>query len=360
MQTKISSFTACRELLIGLDVWADFVLESMCTPSCKYECMVRIIEVSDRRRAPFRSKKPFELSLRDKLLFNWLVAFDAMTRDHISRLWGINHSAVSKRLRQLREHGYITDKALLAEFPNIISITSKGARHTRWLKETKAGNYVSVFKVPKFNTATTLMHTLMVMDMALTWAVYGRKVVSEKVMKHRDRPLRDRYGHGTIYAIDRESSGKYYPDFLAVDADSVPHKTINRDALLCDPKALKDIARGSKWRTRDKVTDKALGSMVPKINTGVWAVEIERSRKTTKRYKDVAVTYDFGFDGVTSGPFPIPEAMANKVIWYVADQGTRRRIHDIFDHRRIRAHRNTDKKFCWERELIPWLAPPSL
>jgi len=331
----------------------------MCTPACKYECMVRIIEVSDRRRTPFRSKKPFELSERDKLLFNWLVAFDAMTRDHISRLWGINHSAVSKRLRQLREHSYITDKALLAEFPNIVSITSKGARHTRWLKETEAGNYVSVFSVPKFNTAATLTHTLMVMDMALTWAVYGRKVISEKIMKHRDRPLRDKIMGSPIYAIDRKSSGRYYPDFLALDVDSFPHKVVKRDALQCHPKALKEL-RGSKWRTRDRVTDKDVREILPRLNTGVWAVEVERSRKTTQRYKDVASIYDFGFNGLPLEYIPTREAMANKVIWYVADQGTKRRIHDVFEKKQNRRLGKTQRKISWEKELTSWLAPPSL
>ena len=51
--------------------------------------MVKIIRVSDRRRRPFRTAKKFELTDRDRLLFDWLVAFEAMTRDHVARLCGV-------------------------------------------------------------------------------------------------------------------------------------------------------------------------------------------------------------------------------------------------------------------------------
>lgn len=80
--------------------------------------MVKIIRVSDRRRRPFRTAKQFELTDRDRLLFDWLTAFEAMTRDHVARLWGINHSGASKRLRVLRDKGFIEDKSVFAGFPS--------------------------------------------------------------------------------------------------------------------------------------------------------------------------------------------------------------------------------------------------
>lgn len=79
--------------------------------------MVKIIHVSDWRRRPFRTTKQFELTERDRLLFDWLVAFEAMTRDHVARLWGINHSGASKRLRVLRDKGFIDDKSVFTGFP---------------------------------------------------------------------------------------------------------------------------------------------------------------------------------------------------------------------------------------------------
>lgn len=83
--------------------------------------------VSDRRRRPFRTAKQFELTDRDRLLFDWLVAFEAMTRDHVARLWGINHSGASKRLRVLRDKGFIDDKSVFTGFPSILTIPAKAA-----------------------------------------------------------------------------------------------------------------------------------------------------------------------------------------------------------------------------------------
>lgn len=90
--------------------------------------MVKIIHVSDRRRWPFRAAKKFELTERDRLLFDWLVAFEAMTRDHVARLWGIIHSGASKRLRVLRDKGFIDDKSVFTRaFPASSPSPARGA-----------------------------------------------------------------------------------------------------------------------------------------------------------------------------------------------------------------------------------------
>ena len=123
--------------------------------------MAKIFYVSDRRRRPFRTAKKFELTDRDRLLFDWLVAFEAMTRDHVARLWGINHSGSSKHLRVLRDKGFINDKSVFTGFPSILTITSKGCRHSRWTHITDKGNVVGDCKPPRFNTGGTLAHTLL-------------------------------------------------------------------------------------------------------------------------------------------------------------------------------------------------------
>ncbi len=46
---------------------------------------------------------------------DWMRTVDR-TRDHVARLWGINHSGASKRLRVLRDKGFIDDKSVFVNF----------------------------------------------------------------------------------------------------------------------------------------------------------------------------------------------------------------------------------------------------
>ncbi|OFR66486.1 hypothetical protein CJ201_07355 [Corynebacterium aurimucosum] len=110
-----------------------------------------------------------------------------MARDHVARLWGIYDSGACKRLRLLRDKGFIDDKSVFTGFPSILTITSKGCRHSRWTHITDKGNVVGDFKPPRFSAGGTLAHTLLVMDSALSWSIYAHTVVSERVIKAQDR-----------------------------------------------------------------------------------------------------------------------------------------------------------------------------
>lgn len=56
-----------------------------------------------------------------------LVAFEAMARDHVARLWGIYDSGASKRLRLLRDKGFIDDKSVFTGFPAFSPPPAKAA-----------------------------------------------------------------------------------------------------------------------------------------------------------------------------------------------------------------------------------------
>lgn len=323
--------------------------------------MVKIIHVSDRRRWPFRAAKQFELTERDRLLFDWLVAFEAMTRDHVARLWGINHSGASKRIRLLRDKGFIDDKSVFTGFPSILTITSKGCRHSRWTHMTDKGNVVGDFKPPRFNTGGTLAHTLLVMDFALSWSVYGHTVVSERVMKAQDRKHLNKGNHHPIYAIDRykaDAKRYYYPDFL-----SLPDSVDDSNSLVCAPDARKPRPgkeQPERWPTRDSSSKQFLHLMIPKT-TGAWAVEVERSRKTTKRYRHLSRAYEASLIPYELLPDADYLPLAQRVMWYVADTGTRTRIDTAFSRsREERGRGRSQRKISWSRDLEPWLAAPTL
>lgn len=321
----------------------------MCTRGSYAQAMARIVHVSDRRRSPFRAKKAFELTDRDRLLFDWLVAFQVLTRDHIARLWGINHSGTSKRLRELREQGYIEDNAVLASYPHIITVTRKASKETRWTRTTEAGNVVGVFSPPRVASASALTHTLLVTDIAVTMAVYGHAVVSERVMRHHDRSTRSIKPH---YAIDQH---KYYCDFLIVPPGKDPN------AVAADPAAVRprpEPESDTPFLSRDGHRGPQVREIVPKVGL-TCAVEVERTRKTTARYRALAAMYDRALDGSTTLPIPIQkDPLARWALWYVADNGTRTRIRSCIAEAEKRRLGRSTRSIARAVPLTSWLAPP--
>lgn len=173
--------------------------------------MARLIYTNDHRRAPFRHPKPFELDERDRALVDWCAAFCFLTRDHAARLLGISHSGASKRIRALEREGYVTTTPVYSGFPNLIRTTTKGNRYTRWSTTTEKGNPSSPFTLVKIGKATTLTHTLAVMDTAVTYAAMGASVVSERIMRMHDRT------HSRHYAINGQATQErspYYADLI--------------------------------------------------------------------------------------------------------------------------------------------------
>lgn len=100
--------------------------------------------------------------------------------------------------------------------------------------------------------------------------------------------------------------------------------------------------------------------MIPKV-TGAWAVEVERSRKTTKRYRHLIWVYELSLIPYELLPDADYLPLAQRVMWYVADTGTRTRIDAAFSRsREERGRGRSQRKISWSRDLEPWLVAPTL
>lgn len=172
------------------------------------------------------------------------------------------------------------------------------------------------------------------MDSALFWAIYEHTVVSERVMKAQDRKHLSKGTHHPIYAIDRykaDAKRYYYPDFL-----SLPDSVDDSNSLVCAPAARKprpSKEQPERWPTRDSSSKQFLHLMIPKV-TGAWAVEVERSRKTTKWYRHLSWVYESSLIPYELLPDADYLPLAQRVMWYVADTGTRTRIDAAFSRSR--------------------------
>lgn len=136
------------------------------------------VQVEKRRQAAVvksGSRGTVRLGPADLALLRWLVDWRYATVAQAARLADRNREATRRRIRRLeREAGLVRTSRPLTGVPTVVMATARGSAVAGVPKES-----------PRLSHAT-LLHTLLVADVAISYTLLGHEVVSERRIAAHD------------------------------------------------------------------------------------------------------------------------------------------------------------------------------
>lgn len=226
------------------------------------------VQVGRRRRRAAAVSPSTHGSLRlgpaDLALLKWLVDWRYATVAQAARLADRNHEALRRRIRRLEfEAGLVRTSRPLAGIPTVVMATARGSSAVGIPTES-----------PRLSHAT-LLHTLLVADVAISYTLLGHEAVSERRIAARDM----RTDGPLTWAGFRRRTHRWphLPDAVVlppVDGDPGRHRP--------DDDLMEHKGRTLRWRDRFPFPAEARLPL---------AVEVELAAKRPVEYRELCVGY---------------------------------------------------------------------